>query len=166
MVGIAPREAPSMAKEDKSEMTTIAKKQLQGRGFLVSLSTTREGENLIGKLRVSGGDAAHRRELGERLEGRRPGARVRAGHRRRHRSGFREPGDESLRSLQVRDSWRPDQRGVTAGTARLNSPDHLVRIVSWTPPVSSLPWKNRRSGASAENGSASGSGNSIAAGRC
>src|SRR5438046_7176193 len=53
MVGIAPQEAPSMAKEDKSEMTTIAKKQLQGRGFLVSLSTTREGENLIGKLRVS-----------------------------------------------------------------------------------------------------------------
>jgi len=42
-----------MAKEDKSEMTTIAKRQLQGRGFLVSLSTTREGENLIGKLRVS-----------------------------------------------------------------------------------------------------------------
>jgi hypothetical protein len=53
MVGIAPQEAPSMAKEDKSEMTTIAKKQLQGHGFLVSLSTTREGENLIGKLRVS-----------------------------------------------------------------------------------------------------------------
>src|SRR5437763_15059208 len=53
MVGIAAPEAPSMAKEDKSEMTTIAKKQLQGRGFLVSLSTTREGENLIGKLRVS-----------------------------------------------------------------------------------------------------------------
>ena len=42
-----------MAKEDKSEMTTIAKKQLQGRGYLVSLSTSREGENLIGKLRVS-----------------------------------------------------------------------------------------------------------------
>jgi len=53
MVGIAPQEAPSVAKEDKSEMTTIAKKQLQGRGFLVSLSTTREGENLIGKLRVT-----------------------------------------------------------------------------------------------------------------
>src|SRR5437773_6085948 len=53
MVGIAAPEAPSMAKEDKSEMTTIAKKQLQGRGYLVSLSTSREGENLIGKLRVS-----------------------------------------------------------------------------------------------------------------
>src|SRR5439155_24505620 len=52
MVGIAPQEAPSMAKEDKSEMTTIAKKQLQGRGFLVSLSTTREGEKLIGKPRL------------------------------------------------------------------------------------------------------------------
>jgi hypothetical protein len=42
-----------MAKDEKSEMTTIAKKQLQGRGYLVSLSTSREGENLIGKLRVS-----------------------------------------------------------------------------------------------------------------
>ena len=42
-----------MAKEDKSDMTTIAKKQLQGRGFLVSLSTSREGENLIGKVRVT-----------------------------------------------------------------------------------------------------------------
>src|SRR5207302_3393548 len=53
MVGIAAPESPSMAKEDKSDMTTIAKKQLQGRGYLVSLSTSRDGENLIGKLRVS-----------------------------------------------------------------------------------------------------------------
>src|SRR5436853_6252293 len=42
-----------MAKDEKAEMTTIAKKQLEGRGYLVSLSTSREGENLIGKLRVS-----------------------------------------------------------------------------------------------------------------
>jgi hypothetical protein len=42
-----------MAKEEKPDMTTIAKKQLQGRGYLISLSTSREGENLIGKLRVS-----------------------------------------------------------------------------------------------------------------
>ncbi|HWM49773.1 MAG TPA: hypothetical protein VNO76_00295 [Thermoplasmata archaeon] len=42
-----------MAKDEKAEMTTIAKKQLQGRGYLVSLSTSREGENLIGKLRVT-----------------------------------------------------------------------------------------------------------------
>ncbi|HKW43750.1 MAG TPA: hypothetical protein VJP06_06140 [Thermoplasmata archaeon] len=42
-----------MAKDEKSEMTTIAKKQLQGRGYVVSLSTTREGENLIGKVRVT-----------------------------------------------------------------------------------------------------------------
>ena len=42
-----------MAKEDKSEMTTIAKKQLEGRGYVVSLSTSREGENVIGKVRVS-----------------------------------------------------------------------------------------------------------------
>jgi len=34
-------------------MTTIAKKQLEGRGYVVSLSTNRDGENLIGKLRVS-----------------------------------------------------------------------------------------------------------------
>jgi len=43
----------AMAKEDKSDMKTIVKKQLQGRGYVVSLSTTREGENLIGKLQVS-----------------------------------------------------------------------------------------------------------------
>jgi len=42
-----------MAKDEKSEMMTIAKKQLQGRGYVVSLSTNREGENLIGKLRVT-----------------------------------------------------------------------------------------------------------------
>jgi hypothetical protein len=42
-----------MAKEDKSDMTTIAKRQLQGRGYVISLSTSREGENLIGKVRVS-----------------------------------------------------------------------------------------------------------------
>ena len=42
-----------MAKDEKSDMMTIAKKQLQGRGYVVSLSTNREGENLIGKLRVS-----------------------------------------------------------------------------------------------------------------
>ncbi len=42
-----------MAKEEKSEMATIAKKQLEGRGYVISLSTSRDGENLIGKLRVS-----------------------------------------------------------------------------------------------------------------
>jgi len=42
-----------MAKEEKSEMATIAKKQLEGRGYVLSLSTTREGENLICKVRVS-----------------------------------------------------------------------------------------------------------------
>lgn len=41
-----------MAKE-ATDMVAIAKKQLQGRGYVISLSTTREGENLIGKLRVS-----------------------------------------------------------------------------------------------------------------
>lgn len=34
-------------------MATIAKKQLEGRGYVVSLTTRREGENLIGKVRVS-----------------------------------------------------------------------------------------------------------------
>src|SRR5437879_12410943 len=46
------REAPSLAKEEKSEMATIAKKQLEGRGYVLSLSTTPAGENLIGKVRV------------------------------------------------------------------------------------------------------------------
>jgi len=42
-----------MVKEEKSEMATIAKKQLEGRGYVISLSTSRDGENLIGKLRVT-----------------------------------------------------------------------------------------------------------------
>lgn len=42
-----------MAKEEKPNMTTIAKKQLEGRGYVLSVSTSREGENLIGKLRVT-----------------------------------------------------------------------------------------------------------------
>src|SRR5436309_14918433 len=42
-----------MAKEEKSEMSTIAKKQLEGRGYVLSLSTTRDGENLTGKVRVT-----------------------------------------------------------------------------------------------------------------
>src|SRR5207247_11373043 len=42
-----------MAKEEKSEMSTIAKKQLEGRGYVLSLSTTRDGETLIGKVRVT-----------------------------------------------------------------------------------------------------------------
>ena len=42
-----------MAKEEKSDMTTIAKKQLEGRGYVISLCTSREGENLIGKVRVT-----------------------------------------------------------------------------------------------------------------
>src|SRR5947199_4259738 len=50
-----------MAKEEKSEMSTIAKKQLEGRGYVLSLSTTRDGENLIGKVRVT--EAATHRTL-------------------------------------------------------------------------------------------------------
>jgi len=42
-----------MVKEEKTDMVAIAKKQLQGRGYVISLSTNREGENLIGKLRVT-----------------------------------------------------------------------------------------------------------------
>jgi hypothetical protein len=42
-----------MPKDEKPDMTALVKKQLQGRGYLISLSTTRDGENLIGKLRVS-----------------------------------------------------------------------------------------------------------------
>jgi len=53
LTGLGRWEALSMAKEERSEMTTIAKKQLEGRGYVVALSTTREGENLIGKVRVT-----------------------------------------------------------------------------------------------------------------
>lgn len=42
-----------MVKEEKSEMATIARKELAGRGYVVSLSTSREGDNLIGKVRVT-----------------------------------------------------------------------------------------------------------------
>ncbi len=42
-----------MAKEEKSDMATIAKKQLEGRGYVLAISTCREGENLIAKVRVS-----------------------------------------------------------------------------------------------------------------
>jgi hypothetical protein len=42
-----------MPKDEKPDMTALVKKQLNGRGYLISLSTTRDGENLIGKLRVS-----------------------------------------------------------------------------------------------------------------
>jgi hypothetical protein len=49
-----------MTVDDKTAMTTIAK-QLQGRGYVISLSTSREGENLIGKVRVS--EAATQREV-------------------------------------------------------------------------------------------------------
>jgi len=53
LTGLCRREALWMAKEEKSEMATIAKKQLEGRGYVLSLSTTRDGENLIGKVRVT-----------------------------------------------------------------------------------------------------------------
>ena len=53
LTGLGRREALPMAKEEKSEMATIAKKQLEGRGYVLSLSTTRDGENLIGKVRVT-----------------------------------------------------------------------------------------------------------------
>jgi len=53
LTGLGRREALWMAKEEKSEMATIAKKQLEGRGYVLSLSTTRDGENLIGKVRVT-----------------------------------------------------------------------------------------------------------------
>src|SRR5436309_4616255 len=53
LTGLGRREALPMAKEEKSEMATIAKKQLEGRSYELSLSTTRDGENLIGKIRVT-----------------------------------------------------------------------------------------------------------------
>ncbi len=41
-----------MPKESKSEMMEIAKRELEGRGYVVQLSTNRQGENLIGKVHV------------------------------------------------------------------------------------------------------------------
>ena len=45
-----------MAKDEKSEMREIAKRVLQGRGYVVRLSTSREGDSMIGKIQVT--DAA------------------------------------------------------------------------------------------------------------
>lgn len=45
-----------MPKEERSEMREIAKRQLEGRGYLIRLSTAREGDNMIGRAEVS--DAA------------------------------------------------------------------------------------------------------------
>jgi len=42
-----------MPKEPRSEMIEIAKKELEGRGYVIRLSTNRQGENLIGKVHVS-----------------------------------------------------------------------------------------------------------------
>lgn len=39
--------------EDEKPDTTAIEKQLQGRGYLISLSTSRDGENLVGRLRVT-----------------------------------------------------------------------------------------------------------------
>ncbi|HYY47126.1 MAG TPA: hypothetical protein VFA17_00400 [Thermoplasmata archaeon] len=50
-----------MTKDGKAEMATIVTKQLQGRGYVISLTTSREGENLIGKVRVS--EASTQREV-------------------------------------------------------------------------------------------------------
>jgi len=45
-----------VAKDEKSEMREIAKRVLQGRGYVVRLSTSREGDSMIGKIQVT--DAA------------------------------------------------------------------------------------------------------------
>lgn len=50
-----------MPKERMSGMHEIAKRELDGRGYIVRLSTTREGENLIGRVQVA--DAATNRTV-------------------------------------------------------------------------------------------------------
>jgi hypothetical protein len=50
---MALREAVSMPKESKSEMVEVAKKELEGRGYVIQLSTNRQDQNLIGKVHVS-----------------------------------------------------------------------------------------------------------------
>src|SRR3989442_15849841 len=67
LTGLGRREALSMAEEEKSEMGTIAKKQLEGRGYVLSLSTTRGGEKLIGKGRVT--QASTQRNLARFVSG-------------------------------------------------------------------------------------------------
>lgn len=44
---------PKAVKAEKSDMREIAKRQLNGRGYIVRLSTAREGDNLIGKMQVT-----------------------------------------------------------------------------------------------------------------
>lgn len=50
-----------MANEPKSQMMEIAKKELDGRGYVIQLSTSRQGESLIGKVHVR--DAATKRTV-------------------------------------------------------------------------------------------------------
>lgn len=45
-----------MPKDDKSEMREIVKRQLAGRGYIIRLSTARDGDTTIGRVQVS--DAA------------------------------------------------------------------------------------------------------------
>lgn len=47
-----PREGGRVPRERKSDMKQIVKKELDGRGYIVNLSTAREGENLIGRIHV------------------------------------------------------------------------------------------------------------------
>lgn len=50
-----------MPKVDASDAREIAKKQLEGRGYIISLSTAREGDSMIGRIQVS--DAASDRTV-------------------------------------------------------------------------------------------------------
>lgn len=42
-----------MPKDNKAVMMDIAKRELNGRGYVLRLSTAREGENLIGRVQVT-----------------------------------------------------------------------------------------------------------------
>jgi len=96
-----------MAKEEKSEMATIAKKQLEGRGYVLSLSTTRDGENLIGKVRVT--EASTQRTVASfvsvwKIDNMELVFGIDAGRGHRTRPG--EPSDEPVRPVQVRAAAR------------------------------------------------------------
>ena len=46
------REGAPVAKDNKLAMMDIAKRELDGRGYILRFQTAREGENLVGRIQV------------------------------------------------------------------------------------------------------------------
>ncbi len=42
-----------MPKETKSDMRRVARRELESRGYIIRLSTARDGDNMIGRVQVS-----------------------------------------------------------------------------------------------------------------